>query len=93
MRPKLRKLKKWRSQQAEDLKVYSRRQLLEALIPEAGKSSKSKNVKNIEGESKAKSKARCNTQQDLCGGRPLEIINFLLLTPVYYCSGDPSRGG
>ena len=60
-------LKTWRSQQAEDLEVYSRRQLLEALIPEAGKSSKSKTVKKIEGESKAKSKARCNTQQDICG--------------------------
>ncbi len=47
-------LKKWRSPQAEDLKVYSRRHLLEALIPETGKSlkssSKSNNVKKIEGQ-------------------------------------------
>ena len=50
-------LKEWRQQQAGDLKVYSRRQLLEALSPEAGKGKASKNLKKTEGQPKTKDKA------------------------------------
>ncbi len=72
---------------------YSRRHLLEALIPHAGKSSKSKNVKKTEGENKGNSKARYNIQQDLCGERPWEIImNFLLLNQVFISPGTPQGG-
>ena len=64
-------LKEWRKQQAEDLKVYSRRQLLESLIPEAGGGNKRTKLKKTEGEGKAKSKARhSNIKQDLCGADP-----------------------
>ena len=64
-------LRTWRGQQAEDLKVYSRRQLLESLIPEAGGSKKRPKLKKTEGEGKANSKARhSNINQDLCGADP-----------------------
>ena len=64
-------LEEWRKQQAEDLKVYSRRQLLESLIPEAGGGNKRPKLKKTEGEGKAKSKARhSNIKQDLCGADP-----------------------
>ena len=49
-------LKDWRKQQAADLQVYSRRQLLESLIPEAGKGKMPKTLKKTEGEAKGKDK-------------------------------------
>jgi hypothetical protein len=49
-------LKSWRHQQLDYIKSYSRRQLLQALIPEAGRS-KQKTKKKLEGLTKAKSKA------------------------------------
>ena len=49
-------LKEWRKQQAADLQVYSRRQLLESLIPEAGKGKMPKTLKKTEGEAKGKDK-------------------------------------
>ena len=55
-------LKSWRNEQRELLKQYSRKQLLEALVPAAGEQAvKHQCKKKVEGISKSASKARSNT--------------------------------
>ena len=83
-------LKSWRNEQREMLKQYSRQQLLEALVPAAGKgSARQKCAKKLEGVPKKSAKARSNTK-----GKDLLCVRFPLGRLYFFSRGDwrPAAG-
>ena len=60
-------LKSWRSEQREMLKQYSRQQLLEALVPAAGKgSARQKCAKKLEGMPKNQRRLEATPKVRIC---------------------------